>query len=332
MRIAVILALGSCICAGAMAQDSDQEIRVKFAIDGKTKPCENLKVTLRLDGHVIVPEHSAQGFLVPKVFRRKPSAWPDNKKANISIGCGQRTFEFSEHPGWVSAGDWEVGIAYPPYWFEQFRYTEAVEHGAWLDYLISECNGCAPGVITAVSHAIPPSALVSVLREEQPRASGERARDIAYELSVFKIDYRRNRDYLMAVLKSCLSAPQIRPEPQDDPCDGHLLDYVTNLYWRGDSQVLGPLLGSVDSDKDTVSEIGTFYSNLLERRSAEVLHGMRDLPPEKQRLICGLAGQDDLSMNGPKFDRVVDRLKADNSETADRCLRKVERAAGRSRR
>lgn len=327
MKLRVFLVIAFTLSAVmAAAQDEDQEISLSFAVNGKSEPCPNRKVALRLDGSLIVPKPSTHGFWVPEAFRKKTADWPEGKKVEISINCGEYRFEFSEHPSWVSAGSWEVGLAYPPGWAERFGWTGATEKGTWISYLEDECNGCDPGVVTTISHPDPPPSLILSLQKEQPRASGERARDIGYALAVFNVEYQRNRDYVMALLTSCLARP--KESPEDDVCDGRLLDYITNLYWRGDDSLLARLLEIADSRKDVIGEIGTFYSNLLDRRADGVLRAMQVLPSEKQRLVCSLAEENDLRVGTPKFELVLANLRAANNETGDRCLQEIEKNVG----
>jgi hypothetical protein len=137
--------------------------------------------------------------------------------------------------------------------------------------------------------------------------------------------YERNRDYLLETLSACLARP--KESPEDDVCDGRLLDYVTNLYWRGDSALLPPLLQLADSRKDVIEEIGRFYADLLDRHTATTVNGLRKLAPEKQQVICKLAGEDEYSIDEPKLERVTERLLAVGDETANQCLRVAERAA-----
>ena len=111
-------------------------------------------------------------------------------------------------------------------------------------------------------------------------------------------------------------------------CDGKLLDYLTNLYWRGDSDLLAPLLQCADSRKDVIEEIGTFYGDLLDRRTAAALRGMREVSIDKQKEICSMAGEDDLSLNAPKLRRVTSRLHAAQDDVAERCLQEAVRGAG----
>jgi len=63
-----------------------------------------------------------------------------------------------------------------------------------------------------------------------------------------------------------------------------------NLYRRGDSALLQPLLQLAESGKDVILEIGTFYAGLLDRRTAASVDGLRKLPQEKQRVIRKPAG------------------------------------------
>lgn len=67
---------------------------------------------------------------------------------------------------------------------ERFRRTPELERGAWLSYLLFQGE---PGVITFVSQPDPAVELADSIVKEQPNASGQRARDIAYSLAVFGI-------------------------------------------------------------------------------------------------------------------------------------------------
>jgi hypothetical protein len=324
--IATMLLLAISAYAGAEKPEVKDSISVTFAVDGKPVACGDSKIELRLDGRTVVPKRTDHGFAVPVVFNKKPSEWSPDKKVYVTVSCGEYTLNFPKvEPGWVRSGQWEFGIAYPPYWIERFGYLSAIEQGTWLSYLEFNCDECDPGVFTTISHPTPPALLLSSLRREQPNSSGGRARDIAYALAVFGNDYQRNRDYLLELLNACLSRP--KESSENDVCDRTLLGYVTNLYWRGDSALLRPLLQLAESRKDVILEIGTFYANLLDRRTTTTVDGIRKLPPEKQRMICKLAGEDEYSSNKPKLERVSGRLQAIGDETANRCRQEAERAA-----
>jgi hypothetical protein len=107
------------------------------------------------------------------------------------------------------------------------------------------------------------------------------------------------------------------------------LDYVTNLYWRGDAGLLAPLLEIADERTDVIGEIGYFYGNLLDRQLSHALKGMSALSVEKQQTICELAGGDDFSLDPPKFQRVAEDLRTVGTEVAVRCLKQAETKAGR---
>lgn len=313
--------------AGSLAAqriDRNQFLSVKFSVDGEEVSCPDLRITLRFHGHAIVPELSGHGFVVPAVFK---NADQDADKVDVGVICGGYSLDFPDlHPSWVSPGDWEFGIAYPPYWFEEFSYTTSIEHGAWISYLLSECNNCDPGVYTTISHPTPPENLVTSLKREQPDASGQRARDIAYTLAVFGLDYQPNRDYLLRLLRSCLSRP--KESSEDELCDSKLLSFLTNLYWRGDDELLPSLLQIADSRGDVIGQIGYFYGDLLERHTTAAVTGMSKLTLEKQRGICGLAGKYDLHIDTPKFERVAENLRSLGTVVATRCLREAESKAG----
>lgn len=324
-RITTVLFM---IAASASAQTDEltQFVSVTFAVDGKPASCDHLKIQLGLDGRSIEPKYTDRGFAIPTIFSEKASGRSAGKKVDVSVSCGEYTLIFPKLAlTWVSPGSWKVGIVHPPYWFEEFRYTSAIEHGAWLSYLDSECNQCDPGVITSISHRTPPASVVKILRDEQSTASGERARDIAYALAVYNVEYRQNRDYLLGLLNACLSRPNESPE--DDVCDHRLFDYITNLYWRGDSALLPQLLQMADSRKDVIGEIGTFYANLLDRRTAIMVEGLQSLSIAKQQTVCRLAGEDDFRIDSPKLKRVAEQLHAASGDVAERCLQEAKKAA-----
>lgn len=300
-------------------------ISFRFVVDGKAISCPSI-VEFHLDGRTIVAERTDHGFIVPAIFNKKPSEWSADRTVQVKVSCGDYALDFLKlPPSWVSPGQWEVGIAYPPYWMERFGYLRAIEQGTWLSYLESECDGCDPGVFTTVSHPSPPASLIANLRREQPSSSGGRARDIAYALAVFNVEYQQNREFLLDRLNTCIDRP--KDSPEDEVCDGRLLDYVTNLYWRGDSMMLQPLLQMADSRKDVINDIGRFYADLLDRQTATTVDGVSKLVPEKQRAICRLAGEDEYSIDKPKLKRVTEHLRAMGNETANQCLGEAEKAA-----
>jgi hypothetical protein len=158
------------------------------------------------------------------------------------------------------------------YALKEYGYTHEFDHGAWLGYLIFEGE---PGVVTFSSQPDPPAALSDALRKEPLNASPERGRDIAYVLAVFNVEYQKNRDLLLSSLNSCLSRP--KESREDDVCDGDLLSFVTNLYWRGDSALLALLLQIAESRRDVIGDIGTFYADLLARRGVIALSATGEL-------------------------------------------------------
>ncbi|MGH9497278.1 MAG: hypothetical protein ACRD3B_19940 [Candidatus Sulfotelmatobacter sp.] len=318
MKIAIISAalLVGLIAPELSRSQSSASISISFVVDGRPEPCEAFRVELTLDGQIIKPKQKGQHFEVPRLFQRPRSEWHNGQYVEISLACNGRTFIFPENsPAFVQAGDWELGIARPPYSIETFRRTRELEQGAWWSYLVFQGE---PGVITFVSQPDVPTDIAEALRKEQPNAAGARGRDIAYALAVYGVEYEDNRDRLMLLLYDCLSKP--KESPENEECDGTLLDFVTNLYWRGDDALLLPLLRMADSRGDVIGEIGTFYSDLLDRRGQVILHNIASLSVDKQQLICKLADEDDLSYDSPKRDRIKTLLKRTGSESAVRCL------------
>ncbi len=292
---------------------------MSFSVDGKPANCEGFAVNLRLDSQSLKPELSGQAFEIPAVFKKATSEWRDGQYVDISLTCNGYTFIFpNQHPAFVRQGDWHLGVAHPLYALSEYGYTHEFDRGAWLAYLIFEGE---PGVVTFSSQPDPPVGLAEALKQEKLNASPERARDIAYVLSVFNVDYQNNREYLISLLNGCLSRP--KESPEGDICNRDLLSFVTNLYWRGDTALLYPLLRIADTRSDVIGDIGTFYSDLLNRRAAIALDAMESLPVHKQALICRLAYEDDLYLDSPKRERVAATLRTTGTGSARRCLEAV---------
>ncbi len=188
----------------------------------------------------------------------------------------------------------------------------------WLTTLDYACYDCDPGIIVSVTHPDPPSNTVARLQNEQRNAIGETARDDAYALAVYKVDYDRNSLYLLHLLQWCLDQPATGP--QEDVCEQPFLDELTNLYWRGDPKFLDPLLLAAASPNNVVLEVGYFYADLLDRRTAEMIQALGKLPLETQTAVCKLAGSDGFSMDSPKLERTSTHLMAQKGEASQRCL------------
>jgi hypothetical protein len=292
-------------------------IAVSFSIDGTPADCDGFQAEIRLDGESIKPKLSGQRFEIPDVFRDPTSKWKDDHRVDITLTCSGRTLVFpNQHPAFVRDGNWQLGIAQPLYALREYGYTHEFDHGAWLGYLIFEGER---GVVTFSPQDNPPAGLSDDLLREQLNASPERARDIAYTLAVFKVGYQMNRDYLLSSLNTCLSRP--KESPEDSVCDGDLFSFVANLYWRGDSALLMPLLKLAESRRDVIDDIGTFCAELLDRRGVVALSAMGELSAAKQQLLCRLADEDDLSINRPKRERVIAFLRGTRDEAATQCLR-----------
>lgn len=181
-------------------------------------------------------------------------------------------------------------------------------------------DGCEPCEFSLVTHTDIPPLVVERLRKEQPTAWGERAMDVAYALAVVHVDYTKNRDYLLDLLGVCLAKPVGRP-PLEDICDDtRLVSYLVNLYWRGDNDLMLPLLNAAGSQSYAVDLIDGFYGDLLERSTQDALREIAVLPIEKQTAICKVAGINNPGIDAEKRDRAITRLRAAEGDMAGRCL------------
>ena len=290
-------------------------ISLRFEIDGTAARCDDFQVQLRFNGESLHPKQNGQRFEVPEVFKVPATSWREDQRVDISLACQGHTLTFpGQHPAFIRDGDWKFGIAYPLYALSEYGYTHEFDRGTWLGYLIFEGE---PGEFTLTSQTDPPDGLPDSLLKEQPHALPDRTRDIAYMLAVFNVDYRKNRDYLLSSLNNCLSRP--KDSPENDVCDSDLFSFVANLYWRGDSGLMEPLLQIAESRKDVIGSIGTFYADLLDRQDGTALAVMRELPDAKQQLVCSLADEDDLTFDPPKKMRIKSLLDDAKDTTASRC-------------
>lgn len=206
--------------------------------------------------------------------------------------------------------DWQVRIDYPP-------FVQVVEHGTntWVSYLEPQVGGDA-AEITGYSDPVP--GVVERLIAEQPSSTGGRARDIAYALAVFGSDYQKNRDFLLQLLNTCVQKTQGSPE--DDGCDYRLLDYLVNLYWRGDTTLLQPLLQIADPERGSLGFIEDFYADLLQRQPARAMQSLQTLDAQRQETVCDVAGE---GIRGTQFKNVERSLRAFGNGVANRCLERI---------
>jgi hypothetical protein len=289
-------------------------IVVSFEDHDKEVPCKGLAVKLRLDGQALIPTYTNTGFIVPnKLKQLNDTGEARNTRVDVTVTCNGRTLAFpSVYATWFGV-DWKVGIDYPP--FAHFIHYGMPEKGAWISYL--ETIGDGDGVEMLVSNPDPLPGMLEQLLAEQPNASDGRARDIAYALAVYKDNYEKNRDYLLGLLRSCLARP--KESSEDHICDEDLLDYISNLYWRGDATLLQPLLELADTCGDVLGSIGAFYADLLDRHLGATLDGLGTLDPQQQQVVCGLAG--DSLGDVPQRGKIEKSLRESGDGVAIGCLR-----------
>jgi hypothetical protein len=189
------------------------------------------------------------------------------------------------------------------------------EQDAWVSYLEPRVGGDTAEIRGSSS---PVPGVIERLITEQSTAAGGRARDIAYALAVFGKDYQKNRDFLLLLLNTCLQKPQGSPE--DDGCDYQLLDYLVNLYWRGDKSLLQPLLQIADTRRGALGFIGDFYADILERQPAQAMQGLQKLDAQRQETVCELAGEE---IRGRHFQKVEHSLRTSGKRVANRCLEQI---------
>jgi len=164
---------------------------------------------------------------------------------------------------------------------------------------------------------------VRQLSKLRAQEQGSRPQQAAFLLAVLGVDYEKNRDYLLWVLRGC-GVPEITRG-----CDDVTGMYLAYLYDRGHREVLQPLMTEgVESYNAAGSEsIGSFLSELIVKSPNEFLDAIRPLPVPTQRRICSFAGAADGGGMAPAdLRKVRSHLRMMTDPVASRCLREIEKA------
>jgi hypothetical protein len=327
------LSLGIALCLFTASSAFPQKpvprasIALSYAVDDETVPCVRRAIELRADGRRIPVRTTVNGFLIPYVFRRTPTARnPAVQKVDIRITCGGQVFEFpDEEAARLRPGSWRLEVRYPTTWLITAAESPALEKGTWLSSLAWECKGCRPGIRSTITHYDVPSAFADRLRREQSGAQGARAVQIAYALVVFNLEPEKNLAYLTDQLRGCVSAAAKPPDPL--VCNNaQLAEELVNLYWRGDGELLGTLLQLADSHSDVGGEMGDFYADLLDRRPDQVLGALNALTPDQRLAVCVRAGENERETSNARFHRIQTNLQAAGSVAARQCLQQANAA------
>jgi hypothetical protein len=302
-------------------------IAFSFAVDGESVPCVHRGIELQAGGRVIPVRPTAYGFIIPPAFRRAVTGKATQvQKVDVRITCGGQVFDFpNEDESRLVPGSWLLEVSYPTTWFTSATESPVLESGTWLTAMIWGCRQCQPVPRTVIPHFDLPSAFADRLRREQPTAQGVRAVQIAYALVVFNVEPEKNLAYLTDLLKACVVPAETPPDAA--VCNNaQLAEDLVNLYWRGDSELLGSLLELADSHSEVASEMGDFYADLLDRRPNLTLRGLQALAPEMQLAACVRAGENEREGDGTRFRRIRMNLHAVGSVTARQCLQQAEAA------
>jgi hypothetical protein len=164
---------------------------------------------------------------------------------------------------------------------------------------------------------------IKQLQEAKRTARGERVQQIAFLLGVLNVDYSRNRDYLLWVLRGC-DVPEIK-----NGCNDMTGEYLVYLFRHGHPEILAPLLdASVKSYNAAGAEgLGAFFAELIAKSPNKFLDAVRSFQILTQKKMCYFAGSGDGGGMAPSdLKKVRERLSAMNDEVARRCLYQVEQA------
>jgi hypothetical protein len=164
--------------------------------------------------------------------------------------------------------------------------------------------------------------VIRQLQKMQNDAQKPAAQQVAFLLAVLGVDYERNRDYLLWVLKGC-SVPEVT-----HGCDDVTGEFLAYLYEHGHSEVLTSLMKYGDSYNAAGSEfMGTFLSETVAKSPGNFLDALRTFSVPTQRKICYFAGLADGGGMAPSNLRIARKaLAASPDDIAARCLLEIENA------
>jgi hypothetical protein len=148
------------------------------------------------------------------------------------------------------------------------------------------------------------------------------AQQVAFLLAVLGVDYERNRDYLIWVLRGC-SVPEVK-----HGCDDMTGEFLAYLYEHGHPEVLIPLMKYGNSYNAAGSEfVGGFLSEVVAKSPDSFLDAVRSFPVPTQKEICYFAGSADGGGMAPSdFQKARKALAAKKDDVAERCLREIKHA------
>jgi hypothetical protein len=166
------------------------------------------------------------------------------------------------------------------------------------------------------------ASVIRQLQRMQNDAHHPEAQQVAFLLAVLGVNYERNRDYLIWVLRGC-SVPEVT-----HGCDDMTGDFLAYLYEHGHSEVLAPLMKYGNSYNAAGSEfVGAFLSETVAKSPNNFLDALRTFSVPMQRKICYFAGLADGGGMAPADLRKARKaLIARPGDVAGRCLREIDDA------
>ena len=303
-------------------------IRIEFSVNGVSKPCKRPEIRISVAGKEVPVERIESGFVVPRSLLALYDDLETRKVNNVSIhlACGEQFFDLTEdYPVRLQPGLWRLRILYPDAWKRDDLFMHPDLLGFWTKILEVECDGCDPGIDISESVDERPAGVVDQLENEQPKATGERAMEIAFALAVFGEKYKLNRNYLLELWKACLASPD--QAAIEGICDDTTLSFMlADLYYRGDETLLPVLLNAAESKSYAAEELGHFYAEMLKNQSEKLLEAMNGLPASTQSAICRDAVPLELYVDTPRRQQVDSNLLASKQPNAASCLKAMREA------
>jgi hypothetical protein len=133
---------------------------------------------------------------------------------------------------------------------------------------------------------VPREDAVAALTGAQSSASGSKADAIAYLLVILNADAASNRSRLADSLRACTR--------DAENCDERIVSYMGDLFERGDSTELDPLLDAGKATEASLAEVlGLTYQDMIVSNPRAVITAISHRPGKDQRRLCHLMAAGD---------------------------------------
>ncbi|HYG99856.1 MAG TPA: hypothetical protein VD837_12050 [Terriglobales bacterium] len=174
---------------------------------------------------------------------------------------------------------------------------------------------------------VPTADAIAALTTAQADAMGTRGDAIAYLMVVLGHERDANRTRLANSLRDCTRDPE--------SCDERMVAYLGNLFERGDSLALEPLLNAAETGKLTDS-LGATYGDMIAHDTRAFVSAVSRRSDKEQRRICRMVASGDGAglpdESSGDIESALQKIASEvgpSSQTAMTCLNEIRAFAAK---